>query len=498
MTDSSRPSEGPVAYAALCALVAALAALPFLLVELPPIHDLAHHLEQARLHEQVRDAPTDAYRVAWLAPQNLVYLLLVPLWGVLSPVAAGKAFAYLLLLGTLAAVFVLAARRGRSAEAAVVASLFAFNSNFYAGFFAFQLGGALFLLWLALPDPEDRLAWAGHAALLFAVAWAHAFWFAVVGLVAVVRLVLLGGTRPRWLRLLAGAPAAAWLVPSLILVARSRAEGGFPMGVVWEPIWRRFTPTGVVDAALGGVRGGVEALVVVAVVAWLVAGARSRRGDLRAAVDREILVVAGILLAAWAASPDLIAMTLGASRRWFPYAAILTVLALPVPPASTRALRTAGAVLATALLVVTADAWRFYDRAELSGFREAMSAVPVGASLLGLGLLESRGLKGAVFFQTHAWTQITRRARPDLSFTELGAGLVLSTEPRTRPIAYPLSLRPFDVRLEDLLHFEYAMVGAPQGVHVDLEADPRLTAVTDGLPWRLYRVLPEGELGPEG
>lgn len=477
------------AYLALYALVAGLAALPFLVVEIPPIHDLPHHLEQARLHAAIGDAATSPYRVAWLAPQNLIYVALVPLWSVMAPIGAGKTFAYLLLVATVAAVFNLAARRGRGAECALVASLFAFNASFYAGFFAFQLGGVFFLIWLGLREPSRPGAWLAHAALLFAVAWAHAFWFVAIGLVMLVRMAVLAPTRGRWLGLGAMVPGAAWLLPNLLGVMRSRAGGGFPMAMFWDPMVRRFTPEGIVDGLLGGVRGGVEVLVVGAVVAWLVAGLRARRGELRAVIDRELLLAACVLLLAWAASPDMIAMTLGASRRWLPYAAMLFVLALPAPRANLRMLRAAGALPALALLVTTADAWRFYDRAELGGFREALQALPEGASLLGLGLMESQGLKGAVFFQTHAWAQVMRGAHTDLSFTDLGAGLVVAKEPRARPLAYPLSLRPYEVRPEDFLHFQYALVTGPQGVHLELEGDPNLTSVTDGLPWRLYRVL---------
>lgn len=478
------------AYATLFALVAGLAALPFLVVEIPPIHDLPHHLEQARLHADIGDVEGSTYRVEWLAPQNLIYVALIPLWSVMAPLTAGKAFAYLLLIATVAAVFSLAVRRGRAPECAVMASLFAFNTSFYAGFFAFQLGGVLFLVWLGLGTPSRPVSWIGHAVLLFAIAWAHAFWFALVAVVMLARIAVLGPTRAGWLALAAAVPGAAWLVPNLLGVMRARTDAAFPMTVVWEPVLSRFAPTEMVDALMGGVRGGVEVVIVVALVAWVAAGLMARRADPRAELDRELLIAAGILLLARIASPDLIAMTVGASRRWLPYAGMLLVLAVPTPRVAHRVLRSAVVGLTALLLLVTADAWRFYDRAELSGFREAMQALPEDASLLGLGLMESQVLKGPVFFQTHAWSQILRGAHPDLSFTDLGAGLVLSTERRTSPFAYPLSLRPFDVRPEDILHFEYAVVAGPQGVHLELESHPRLAAMTDGLPWRLYGVLP--------
>ena len=489
VSEGPRAGEGGV-YAALFVLVAGLAALPFLLVDIPPIHDLPHHLEQARLHAAIGDTDTSAYRVDWLAPQNLIYVALVPLWNVLDPFAAGKAFTYLLLVATIAAVFNLARRRGRGPECAAMASLLAFNSSFYAGFFAFQLGGVLFLIWLGLNAPSRLASWIVHAVLLFATAWAHAFWFALIGLVMVARLAIIGRNRADWIALAAAGPGAAWLLPNLLGVMRARNDAAFPMGVVWESVAGRLTPLSVIDGLLGGVRGGVEVIVVIALAAWVAAGLAARRTDAGATVDRPLLVAGGIVLLAWFLSPDLIAMTLGASRRWLPYAGMLLVLAVPTPRAPPRVLRTAVAGLTVALLLVTAQAWSFYDRAELSGFRESIQALPENASLLGLGLLESQVLKGAVFFQTHAWAQILRGARPDLSFTDLGAGLVLSTERRTSPFAYPMSLRPFDVRPEDILHFEYAVVAAPQGVHIDLAGHPRLAPLTDGLPWRLYGVLP--------
>lgn len=256
----------------------------------------------------------------------------------------------------------------------------------------------------------------------------------------------------------------------------------------WVHILRRLEPDNVLDGFLGGLRGGIEIVVIVAVVAWIAAGLWARRETWRDHADRGLLLVGLAFLCLWSVAPDGIAMTLEVARRWLPYAAMLTVLALPVPKLSGRRLRVAGAALQLVLAVTTISAWRFYDRAELGGFREGLAALPEGANLLGLGLAESQVLKGGVLFQTHAWADVLRGAELDLSFTDLGAGIVLRKEPRQRPWSYPLSLRPVLVEPDDVRHFDYVLVAAGSTIQSEVSDYPGMRLVTDGLPWRLYRV----------
>lgn len=496
---ASATSERGSEWKALLTLALVVAVVPFLVVEIPPIHDLPHHLSQARLYLEIADWEASAYHAQWLAPQNLIYVLLVPLWIAFAPLTAGKLFAYLVLAGTVVALFHMAKRRGRSPIAALGAALFAFNFVFYSGFFAFQLGAALVFVWLAaLRDDETESAaglgwsaWAAQALFLLLVAWAHTLWLGVVGILLLLGVLRGRGSRASWVRLSTAVPAVVWLLPQLVGVVRSRAGGGFPMEVSWDRWpWSRLEPVALVEGILGGVRGGIEPLLVLGAVFWVGAALWTNRGDLRARVDATLLVSAAVLGALWMIFPDAMAMTIQASRRWLPYAVMLVLVALPPPRVSMRGLRAAVVAAHLVLLAFMINAWRFYDRVELTGFRESLDALPEGARLLGLAFPPSEFLKHGVFLQTHAWAEVLRGAELNMSFTELGAGLVLRKTPRETPWTYGLSFFPHTVRQSDFYYFDYVLVAGPTDVHAQVERIDRVDHVTDGLPWRLYRVAP--------
>lgn len=473
----------------LGSLLALLSAIPFFFVEFPPIHDLPHHVAQARLYAELGDPASSPYRVQWLAPQNLIYVILVPLWWLLPPIAAGKAFTWALLSLTTASVFVLARRRGRSPQAALVAALFAFNFVFYSGFFAFQLGGSLFLLWLTTsartPTPGR---WGLQALLVAVLAWAHALWFGVVGLLLLVELARTRGSRAAWVRLSTVIIPSLWLAPRLLGVAMARTAGGFPMEPLYMELSFRLSPTALVYGPLGGLKGIVEPMLVLGVLVWIGAAVATNHGRILERSDGRLLTAAAALAGLWLVFPDSMAMTVQASRRWLPYAAMLTVLGLPRPRVGPSRLRALGALAHVVLLLATVNAWRHYQRVELSGFRESLDALPEGSDLLGLAFLGSERLLGGVFLQTFAWGEVLRGAELNMSFTELGAGLVLRKEPRETPWTYGLNFFPHTVRPSDFHYFDHVLVSAPPEVHEQVEGMDGIDAVTTGSPWRLYGI----------
>jgi hypothetical protein len=475
----------------LGSLMVLVATIPFLFVDVPPIHDLPHHLAQARLYLEIDDPASSPYRVQWLAPQNLIYVVLLPLWLLLPPVAAGKVFTWTLLGLTIACVFALAKRRERSPEAALLAALFAFNFVFYSGFFAFQLGGALFLLWLTSSALDPTPArWILQALLVATLAWAHALWLGVVGLLLLIELAEARGGRTAWIRLSTVILPSLWLAPRLFAVAAARVESGFPMGPLYLDLSFRLSPTALVHGPLGGVKGFVEPMLVLGVLVWIGAALGTNRGRVLERGDRRLLTGAAALAGLWLVFPDSMAMTIQASRRWLPYAVMLIVLGLPRPRLGRSSLLAFGALAHVALLVATVSAWRHYERVELSGFHESLEALPVGSDLLGLAFQGSERLRGGVFLQTFAWGEVLREAELNMSFSELGAGLVLRREPRETPWTYGLNFFPYTVRTGDFYFFDHVLVSAPPEIHEQVERMESIDAVTDGLPWRLYRIGP--------
>ncbi len=468
--------------------VLALVAVPLLVVEFVPVHDLPQHLAQARLFTELGGRDSPVYDVHWMAPHLLIYALLLPLWWLLPPMAAGKAFVFLLLAVSVSALFRLAHVRQRPVEAAVLASLFLLNVEFYAGFFAFQLGGALFFLWLARRDaPPSRRTWPADAAWFALLAWAHALWLGCALAVAAGRAAARHGARGALVRGSAAIPALAWTVPSTLATVRARAAAELPVAWEWADLWTRLGPAAWLNAPLGGLQGWMEPAVLVAALVWVVwAWLRPADGEAR---DRLLLGVAAFFAGLWLVLPDSMAMTIHASRRWVPYAIIFLILGLPVPRLERRRLRGAVAVLWVAFAVRTALAWRFYDRAELAGFREALEHVQEGDRLMGLGFLRSRELRGDVFAQTYAWAEVLRGAELATSFTEFGAGLVLRRTPRPRPWTRFLDFFPWTVRPSDFQHFDLVLAGGEPDIHRQLAATGRLRPLTDGLPWRIYRVV---------
>ncbi len=62
--------------AVAAAAVLVLAAVPILLVPIPPSTDLPQHLAQVRLFKEALAQPGGPYVIQWLAPNNLIYFLL--------------------------------------------------------------------------------------------------------------------------------------------------------------------------------------------------------------------------------------------------------------------------------------------------------------------------------------------------------------------------------------------------------------------------------------
>ena len=483
-----RPALGRLA---LFALSAGAAVLPFLVVTFPPVADLPQHVAQARLLEEALADPGSPYRIQWLTPYGLVYALFALGRAVAGPIAGGRLAMAAITVAWVGALHLLAAQRGRPAAAATLASLLAFHHALYWGFASFLLGWPVFVGWLLWTGREraarplrEGLGTFALAAFLYLT---HALWFAA----AVGWLAVDAAVRRRPVRELAA--RAAGVAPVAALAgAWFAGVGGTSFGT--PPLWlaplRRLDPRWLVEAAFGGLRSGMETLAFVAVLGWLLAavlGGRRRPGR---GWDRSLAILGLLFLAGALLLPDKYTNTIEFNTRWMPPALALLLLAAPPVPLGRRT----AAALAAALLVgystFTAATWRRFERVELAGLEEALTALPEEPRLLGLDYVRhSRWIDNRPFLQTFAWGQALRGGELNFSFAEFPPSPVVYDPPRRTAWTGGLEWFPERVRTADLTHFDHLLVHAPPQLHRTIAGRDEVEAVTRGGAWRLYRVV---------
>ena len=487
---AERPEGSRRTIALVCAL---LFALPFLAARFPPITDLAQHVAQVRLFGEalVDGSP---YQIQWLTPYSLCYAVLAAAWAAFGPLAAGRVGALLLVVLGVVAIHWLAARRERPAAAAVLASVFLLSHVLYWGFLSFVAGLPLFVVFLEMERSTRRGDRAVSATVqllvvVFLLYLTHALWFAA----AAGWLVLAGlNARLGWRQ--HATRAAALVLPGLLAVAwfPRLAQRGFATPPEWEK-WgaARLAPAELRASLLGGLRGPEEFLLVVGLALWIAVALVQHRRDLRRVVDRELLVLAGVVLLAALVLPDKYMNTIRFAQRWLPVAAIFAVLALPCPRLAARRLVALG--LVGGFCGATALSWYAFDRREMAGFAPALDAIPPRSRVIGLDYLRtSPRLRGYPFFQMFAYAQVLRGGELNFSFADFAPSLVVYRELRFAGGEWPwtrhLEWLPRNVRRSDFSHFDYALIHAGPGDQAKMAERAGLEVVAGAESWRLYRV----------
>src|SRR5262245_24821378 len=98
-----------------------LVALPFALVQFPPVTDLPQNVAQIRLFVDAWQNPNSAYQIQWLTPNMASYPFLAAAWAVCTPENAGRVGMLALALAWTIVVHLVAARRQRPLAAVVLA-----------------------------------------------------------------------------------------------------------------------------------------------------------------------------------------------------------------------------------------------------------------------------------------------------------------------------------------------------------------------------------------
>jgi hypothetical protein len=476
----------------LAALSCVLVALPFLAVRFPPITDLPQHVAQIRLFLEAMREPSSHYMVQWYTPYSLAYAVIGAAWALVSPEKVGRvavlALAVLWTLGT----HTLAARRGRSGAAAVLASTLVFNLVLYWGFLSFAFGWIAFVPWflLASRPAEQPFRWTDAVLYLFGAILlyvSHVLWL-VFGLcwLALACLVHRVPARIAALRLASVSPviaAVAVWYPSL-------AAAGFVSPTEWfVPVLERLSFSWFVDAALGGIQGTTESLVVGFLLGWVGLSLLQNRKALRASVDADLALLAAVLLTMGFLLPDEHMNTISFGVRWIPPGVIALVLAVPAPRLLERQQRAVALAMLAVFCLATAGAWKRFERDELSGLDESLAQLPQEPHVLGLDFIKkSATIKWRPFLQTFAYAQVEHGGTLNFSFAGFAPSLVVYRERRVGvPWTVGLEWYAERVRLEDFRHFDYVIVNAPERAHRAFSRDAPVEPVTTAGRLRLYR-----------
>lgn len=482
----------------LCCL---FAAAPFLAVSYPPITDLPQHSAQIRLFlDTIANPEGSPYRIQWLTPYSLSYLIMGASWAVFGPMDAGRLAMLTIVLLWVIAIHGVASGRNRAAASACLASAFVLNHIVNWGFYSFGVGFPIFCLWLALTAEKQWLQFRpGRATVLLGVGLllytSHVLWLAV-GLLWLALSGLLLHRDPK-----GTVVALSCLAPLFVAV-----WFWYPMfsesSMATPPLWAtgpldRLTLSELTDSALGGIKGPAELAVFGLIAAWIVVGLYQNRSNLRDTIDWSFLL-AGLLFFSLAVFlPDKYMNTIRFGQRWMPPAWIMLVLAFPAPALRPILGHAMALTVVGAFCTAVAFAWLSFERTDMSGLKQSLEALPNSSRVMGLAFMRhSESVKGWPFIQAFAYAQVLKGGTLNFSFAEWSPCLVVHKVPFRRPWTGGLEWFPERVQLSDLDHFDFLLVFGPEEIHERWAKLSRLSPVTRTGRWRLYRVLQQ-QGGPQ-
>jgi hypothetical protein len=482
-------SRSRVVLAIACALCAAL---PFFTVDIAPITDLPQHVAQMRLFAEATHDPHTPYTIQWLTPYWLGYLPLAAAWQLFTPLTAGRVAMAFLGVITVLLVHGLAARRGRSPDAAVLATVLFFSHNVYWGFYNFAWGWAVYLVWLHLVTrPPRRNEWLALAATATVLFFTHVLWL-VFALGTLGLVTLRARPAPRvWL------PRAAACVPAVALTGiwyvGFRNTWFATQSTAFKHLpWEQLYPWNLRDAILGGIHTSHIEDVVLAVLLGYVAlgvGQAWQQRRLREAVDAPLLWLAGVMLVMYLALPYRTMNTIFFGERWMPCAATLLLLGVPAPRRRPALLRAGSLGLVGVFTLITVLTWRVFEADDLSGLYESLARLPDRPSVLGLDFVRhSDSVKGRPFLQTFAWAQVLFGGRLNFSFAEMPPSLVAFRGGLRPTWTVGLEWYPDRVQPTDFPQFDYALIGGRPQMHDRFGHLSGLEPLVDHGVWRLYRI----------
>jgi len=380
---ASRTAALWIAYLALAALLA----LPLLLVEVPLGVDTLSHLARIHVRAHIVD-DADLARLFEVRDVLVPYMgldwLLTPLARVMPTLVAGRVATVLLLWGVVGAVLVLQrAFTGRIGFEPLLLGLVSYNALLGWGFLNYMLGVVGALLGLAAWHGMRGRPWLLRLALFTAVATALYF----VHLLALALYgVMLGAYevfgRPRTWR----TPVRDWVLlgaqflPAVLLwVQLAMPPPGGETGMLWLPAAKALALTSpfLFSGAAGGLDPGMAVFVGCVFLLVRLTRTGALRWDRRLAAPAAVLVLMGLVMPTRAFGVFFVDL------RFPAIGAYLAVAAIRAAPGATRRWLPLALALAAAGLVQAGSAggaMRACDR-QYGELRAALQMVPRGAIL---------------------------------------------------------------------------------------------------------------------
>jgi len=427
-----------------------------------------------------------------MTPYSLVYTVLGASWLAFGPENAGRIGMLIIALLWIAMLHLLAARLNRSPLAASLASLLFFGHILYWGFYQFALGWTLFLGWVMLTQVNFKNRLREAAAFFIASAvlyFTHVLWFFIaIGWLAAQHILL----KPSWQRSAARLAGAFPLIILAFLWYPSLAEYGFRSKTVWSTIpFQRLSPIWLVDASFGGLRGSVEFVFFGLLIAWPFFGCWQNRREIRSRLDKGLFFFSLFFLLLAFVLPDLYTNTTRFSQRWVPPALAFLLLGLPLPRMKKNILTVFTSIVVAGFFLVTSLNWVAFEKSEMSGLDESLSALPQAPRVVGLSFIKDSSIvRGRPFIQVFAYSQVLRGGELNFSFADFGPSLVVYRRRRRIPWTSGLEWFPERTKKGDLLFFDYALINAEEKAHESIASEAYLKPVTREGRWRCYKILP--------
>lgn len=472
-----------------------LVSIPFLSVEFAPITDLPQQASQIRLVIETLNHPdTSPYSIQWFKPGNLCYVILGLSWAIFGPLNAGRIAMLAIAMLWVISVHLIAWRRSRSPDLAVLASLFVFNQSLYWGFYSFLLGVPAFLLWFQKTTSyptRNSPAYEAIGCIFYALCLysCHILWF----LFGLAWVMFHGVLFRRSLK----AVASKLFYISPVIVLTIYWYMGFAETKMAEQSALRVDSPGaalfmawVIESAFGGLRGPIEPAAFVAILVWtsvaILVNLRTVRND----VDWELFSAGGLLVTAAFFLPDVFMTTVLFNARWMPIGLMLLVLSMPPIALRLRVRQTASVAIFAGFCAVTTLSWMDFDRKETSGLVEALEALPSSTRVLGLATVQSSPvIKGMPSLHIAAYAQALKGCSLNFSFADFSSSLVIFKDRSEKPWTGHIEWFPERLKVSDLKYFEYALVDGFTNLHDQIVAQGNFEPVTKEGRWRLYRII---------
>lgn len=463
--------------------------IPFLVTNFPPITDLPQHVSQVRLFSESLTHPDSPYKINWITPYSLPYVLIGLSWLFFGPAKAGSVALLIMGLFFLSLLYYTARKRQRSLELVFLSSLFFFSHILYWGFYQFLLGWLIFILWFhfTTSPPNSVLKRAGLSFIMSGLLYfSHILW----ALVAALWLLLVSWAKKR---LKENWPEFSGIFPFILLGIfwyPSLAAYGFKSETIWAttPL-ERLSFSWLADAALGGLRGSIESIILLFLLGWIVLALWQNRKQLRLSLDSDLLYAASLFLILALILPDKQTNTIRFGQRWIPPATVFFLLSLPAIKVTWHVARSIAFFIFIAFITVTSFSWKAFERYELSGLSSCLEKLPPQPKVLGLSFIkESDLVRGRPFIQTFAYAQVWHGGELNFSFADFGPSLVIYQKKRQLGWTPALEWFPELTKKSDLDYFDYVIVNGDENIHRVFASETRLSPLTTDGRWRLYQV----------